>query len=67
MTKKKEKWYKGKGAMLLFKNENLIREYLYTDTYDRKRMYKIWMSEIKLNGIDCYELIIKPNIDVDID
>ena len=65
--KEKEKWYKGKGAMQLFKNENLIREYRYTDTYDRKRMYKIWMSEIKLNGIDCYELIIKPNIDVDID
>lgn len=53
--------------MQLFKNDNLIREYRYTDTYDRKRMYKIWMSEIKPNGIDCYELIIKPNIDVDID
>jgi len=67
MEKKNQKWYKGKGVINLFKNDNLIREYRYTDTYDRKRMCKIWMSEIKPNGIDCYELIIKPNIDVDID
>jgi hypothetical protein len=46
--------------MQLFKNDKLIREYRYSDSYNRRRMYKIWMVEIKPNGIDCYELIIKP-------
>jgi hypothetical protein len=61
MKKEREKWYKEKGKMQLFKNDNLIREYTYPNVHDRRRMYKIWMSEIKLNGIDTYELIIKPN------
>ena len=59
--KKAEKWYKAKGKMQLFKNDYLIREYSYPNIQDRRRMYKIWMSEIKPNGIDTYELIIKPN------
>ncbi len=57
---KEKEWYKAKGIMHLFKNSHLIREYKYFGTNDRKRMYKIWYSEIKPNGIDCYELIIKP-------
>lgn len=61
MKSSKEKWYKGKGTIQLFKNDMLIREYRYFDIYDRKRMCKIWMAEIKPNGIDSYELIIKPN------
>jgi hypothetical protein len=50
-----------KGKMLLLKNEHPIREYKFTMVQDRRRMYKIWMSEIKPNGIDTYELIIKPD------
>lgn len=57
---KNEKWYKGKGIMQLLKNDHLIREYAYPNVHDRRRMYKIWMAEIKLNGTDTYELIIKP-------
>jgi hypothetical protein len=48
--------------MQLFKNDKLIREYRYNDSYNRRRIYKIWMVEIKPNGIDSYELIIKPEI-----
>jgi hypothetical protein len=48
--------------MYLFKNDKLIREYRYNDSYNRRRIYKIWMIEIKPDGKDCYELIIKPEI-----
>ena len=58
--KKEKEWYRAKGTMQLFKNDKLIREYRYNDSYNRRRIYKIWMVEIKPNGIDCYELIIKP-------
>jgi hypothetical protein len=60
MQKEKD-WHKAKGLMHLFKNDKLIREYRYNDCYNRRRIYKIWMSEIKPNGTDTYELIIKPS------
>ena len=59
--KEEKKWYRTKGIMHLFKNDKLIREYRYNDIYNRRRICKIWMSEIKPNGEDCYELIIKPD------
>jgi len=61
MKKEKER-YRAKGKMYLFKNDKLIREYRYNDSYNRRRIYKIWMIEIKPDGKDCYELIIKPEI-----
>jgi len=57
--KKERDWYKIKGKMQLLKNEHPIREYRFNSVYDRRRMYKIWNSEIKPNGTDVYELIIK--------
>jgi len=63
MKKENGKWYKEKGKMQLFKNDNLIREYTYPNVHDRRRMYKIWMIEIKPNGIDELVLVIKPNLD----
>lgn len=51
-----------KGQMQLFKNDRLIREYNYNDCYNRRRVLKIWQSEVKPNGTDYYELIIKPLI-----
>ena len=61
MKKEKGKeWYKIKGYMRLFKNDKLIREYKFHDAYRRRQILKIWNSEIKPNGIDCYELIITP-------
>lgn len=62
MNGKKKEWYKIKGKMQLFKNEHLIREYRFNDIHDRKRMLKIWQAEVKPNGIDSYELIIKLDI-----
>lgn len=50
-----------KGTMQLFKNDMLIREYNFEDAHNRRRMLKIWNSEIKPNGKDVYELIIKLN------
>ena len=62
MKPKKEKdWYKTKGVMRLFKSDKLIREYRYNDSYNRRRIYKIWISEIKPNGIDELVLTIKPD------
>jgi len=62
MELKKEKdWYKTKGVMRLFKSDKLIREYRYNDSYNRRRIYKIWMSEVKPNGIDELVLTIKPD------
>jgi hypothetical protein len=62
MKPEKEKdWYKTKGVMRLFKSDKLIREYRYNDSYNRRRIYKIWISEIKPNGIDELVLTIKPD------
>jgi hypothetical protein len=62
MKPEKEKdWYKTKGVMRLFKSDKLIREYRYNDSYNRRRIYKIWMSEVKPNGIDELVLTIKPD------
>ena len=61
MKPEKEKdWYKTKGVMRLIKSNKLIREYRYNDSYNRRRIYKIWMVEIKPNGIDELVLTIKP-------
>ena len=59
MQKEKD-WHKTKGLMQLFKSDKLIREYRYNDAYNRRRIYKIWMAEIKPNGIDELVLVIKP-------
>ena len=59
MQKKEYGWYKTKGQMQLFKNEVIIREYKFFDAYNRRRMLKIWNSEIKPNGKDKYYIIIK--------
>ena len=56
-----KEWYKMKGEIQLFKNHRLIREYRFQSAHDRRRILKIWNSEIKLNG-DEYYLIIKPQI-----
>jgi hypothetical protein len=45
--------------MQLFKNDKLIREFRFTDANRRRAVLKIWQSEVKPNGIDYYELIIK--------
>ena len=63
MKQKKEYgWYKTTGLIQLFKNEVLIREFKFHDAYNRRRILKIWNSEIKPNGKDEYYLIIKPLI-----
>jgi hypothetical protein len=49
--------------MQLIKNERIIREYRYNDIYQRRKMLRIWNSEIKPDGKSCYELIIKPEPD----
>jgi len=59
MKEKGKEWYKIKGTMQLFKNDMLIREYKFNDIYGRRRILKIWNSEVKPNGIDKLELIIK--------
>lgn len=45
--------------MQLLKSDKLIREYKFHTAHDRRRMLKIWQSEVKPNGVDYYELIIK--------
>jgi len=62
MKEKEKYWHKMKGTMQLFKNDILIREYKFNDIHDRRRMFKIWNSEVKPNGIDKLELIIKLDI-----
>jgi len=57
-----KEWYKQKGIIQLFKNDKLIREFKFQSAHDRRRMLRIWNSEIKPNGIDEYYLIIKPLI-----
>jgi hypothetical protein len=60
MSKQREKeWYKIRGMMQLFKNDKLIREFKFHDAYRRRAVLKIWNSEVKPNGIDIYQLIIK--------
>ena len=49
--------------MQLFKNDRLIREYKFHNAQDRRRILRIWHSEIKPNGKDEYYLIIKPNLE----
>jgi hypothetical protein len=49
--------------MQLFKGEVLIRQYNFYDSYNRRRILRIWEAEIKPNGIDEYYLIIKPNLE----
>lgn len=61
---KEKKWYKSRGYMQLFKNYTLIREYRFNDTYNRRRILKIWNSEIKPNGKDEYYLLIKPDYEM---
>lgn len=59
MKQEKDKWYKIRGTMQLFKNDNLIREFKFHHAYRRRTILKIWNSELKPNGKDYYELIIK--------
>lgn len=60
MKEQKEKeWYKIRGLMQLFKNDKLIREFKFHDAYRRRSVLKIWESEVKRNGIDIYELVIR--------
>ena len=58
MKQETTKWYKIKGTIQLMKNDKLIREYRFQSAHDRRRMFKIWNSEIKPNGKDYYELLI---------
>ena len=64
--KRERDWYKIRGTMQLIKDEKVIRQYRFNDIYARKRMLRIWNSEITPNGISCYELIIIPEIDANI-
>lgn len=57
--KKEKEWYKQVGMMRLFKNDRLIREFKFHDVSNRRRILKIWNSEVKPNGVDKLELIIK--------
>ena len=57
-----KEWYKIKGEIQLFKNDRLIREYRFHKAHDRRRILRIWNSEIKPNGKDEYYLIIKPQL-----
>ena len=56
---REKEWYRIRGVMQLFKNDNLIREFKFHDAYRRRAVLKIWNSEVKPNGIDIYQLIIK--------
>ena len=60
--KKVKKWYEYRGKMYLIKNSKYIREYSYQNTSDRKRMTRIWMSEITKTEDNFYELIYSPQI-----
>ena len=46
--------------MQLYKNDIVIREYKFHDAYRRREVLKIWNLEVKPNGVDHYELIIRP-------
>ena len=45
--------------MQLFKSGKIIRDYKFHNVYHRRRMLDIWNTEVKPNGIDTYELIIR--------
>jgi len=60
-NEREKEWYKITGTMQLFKNDKLIREFKFHDAYRRRAVLKIWNSEVKPNGIDIYQLIIKLN------
>jgi hypothetical protein len=59
MTGLKKEWYKIKGVIQFFKNDKIIREYKFNSAHDRRRILKIWNSEVKPNKVDEYYLIIK--------
>jgi hypothetical protein len=61
--KREKEWYKIRGTMQLLKDERIIREHRFNDSHSRRKMLKIWNSEVKPNGISRYELIIIPEID----
>jgi hypothetical protein len=64
--KKPKDWYKQKGMMELIKDDRVIRQYRYNDSYSRRKIQRIWNSEVKPNGVSRYELIIIPEIDADV-
>jgi len=59
---KEKRWYEYRGKMYLVKNGRYIREYTYRDSSDRRRMTKIWMTELLKKEGDYYELIYSPKI-----
>ncbi len=61
--KKPKDWYKQKGTMELIKDDRIIRQYRYNDSYSRRKIQRIWNSEVKPNGVSVYELIIRPEVD----
>ena len=61
--KKPKDWYKQKGTMELIKDDRVIRQYRYNDSYSRRKIQRIWNSEVKPNGVSVYELIIRPEVD----
>ncbi len=61
--KKAKDWYKQKGTMELIKDDRIIRQYRYNDSYSRRKIQRIWNSEVKPNGVSVYELIIRPEVD----
>ena len=61
--KKAKDWYKQKGTMELIKDDRIIRQYRYNDSYSRRKIQRIWNSEVKPNGVSIYELIIRPEVD----
>ena len=64
--KKAKDWYRMRGVMQLIKDERVIREYRFSDIYARRKIQRIWNSEVKPNGVSRYELIIAPEIDTDV-
>jgi hypothetical protein len=58
-NEREKEWYKIKGVMQLFKNDKLIRDFKFHDAHRRRSVLIRWNSEVKPNGIDHYELIIK--------
>ena len=59
MKERGKEWYRMKGTMKLLKNDIEIRSYRFIHVADRRRILEIWKSEVKPNGIDKLELIIK--------
>ena len=64
--KKEKEWYRIKGVMELIKDDRVIRQYRFNDIYQRRKILRIWNSEVKPNGTSRYELIIRldndPNV-----